>query len=80
MFIINLRYLAEEVVERYQVCQQINACHTKVGKGKGPGKSRTGVFWEVDFTEVKAGKKWVQILMSFCRYLFRMGGSLPHQK
>ena len=34
MFIIKLRYLVEEIVESCKVCQQVNACPTKVGTEK----------------------------------------------
>lgn len=62
VFIINL---AEEIVKRCQVCQQMNACHTKVEKGKRPRGSKPGVFWEIDFTENKPGKYGYKYLLVF---------------
>lgn len=62
---MDLGHLAEEVVERCQVWQQVNACHTKVGKGKRPRGSRPRVFWEIDFTEIKSGKYGYKYLLVF---------------
>lgn len=64
VFIINLRNLAEEIVERCQVCQQVNACHIKVGKGKRPrGKGQESL--GIDFTDIKSEKCGYKYLLVF---------------
>lgn len=60
-----LRYLVEEIVESCKVYQQVNACHNKVGAGKTPRENRLGVFWKVDFTEVKPRKYGHKYLLVF---------------
>ena len=41
-------------VEQCEVCQQVNAYAAK--QGKRPRGELPGVYWEVDFIEVKPGK------------------------
>ena len=62
---MDLRYLVEKIVESCKVCQQVNACHTEIGTGKRPRGNRPGVFWEVDFTEVKPEKYVYKYLLVF---------------
>lgn len=66
VFIINLGYLAEEVEERCQVCQQIYAyCTHQSREGKKTQGKQASVFWEVDFTEVKPGNYGYKYLLFF---------------
>jgi len=43
----------------------VDAYQTKVGGGKRPRGSRPGVFWEIDFTEVKSGRYSYKYLLAF---------------
>ena len=56
MFVMDLRNIADDIVRQCQVCQQVSASQTKQEKGKRLRGNRSGVFWEVDFTEVNPGK------------------------
>lgn len=58
---MDLRYLAEKVVEQCEV----NAYCTKVGIGKKPTGSRPGVFQEAHFMEIKPGKYGYTYLLVF---------------
>jgi hypothetical protein len=77
---MNLRYLVEEIVESCKVCQQVNACLTKRGTGKRPRRNRPGVFWELDFTEVKSGKYSYKYSTVFVDMFFRMGRAFSHER
>ena len=64
IYIIDLRFRAREIVEQYKVCQQMNAYAAKSKQGKRP-RGEPGVYWEVDFTEVKTGKYGYKYLLVF---------------
>jgi len=62
---MDLRFLARETVEHCKVCQQVSAYGAKSKQGKRPRGERPGVYWEVDFTEVKSGKYGYKFLLVF---------------
>ena len=64
IYIIDLRFWAREI-EQYKVGQQVNAYAAKSKQGKRPRGEWPGVYWEVDFTEVKPGKYGYKYLLVF---------------
>uniref|UniRef100_A0ABI7YR87 Integrase catalytic domain-containing protein n=1 Tax=Felis catus TaxID=9685 RepID=A0ABI7YR87_FELCA len=58
--------LIEQVTSACKVCQQVNAGATRVPEGKRTRGNRPGVYWEIDFTEVKphyAGYKYLLVFV-----------------
>lgn len=58
--------LVEQVTSACKVCQQVNAGATRVPEGKRTRGNRPGVYWEIDFTEVKphyAGYKYLLVFV-----------------
>uniref|UniRef100_A0ABI7W5N3 Uncharacterized protein n=1 Tax=Felis catus TaxID=9685 RepID=A0ABI7W5N3_FELCA len=58
--------LIEQVTSASKVCQQVNAGATRVPEGKRTRGNRPGVYWEIDFTEVKphyAGYKYLLVFV-----------------
>ena len=47
------------------MCQQVNAYAAKSKQGKRPRGEQPGVYWDVDFTEVKPGKYGYKYLLVF---------------
>ena len=54
-----------DLVEQCKVCQQLNAYAAKSKQGERPRGEQPGVYWEVDFTEVKPGKYGYKYLLVF---------------
>lgn len=65
IYVMDLRFLARETVEQSKVCQQINAYAAKSKQGKISRGEQSGVYWEVNFTEVKPGKYVYKYLLLF---------------
>ena len=65
VYIIDLRFWAREIVEQCKVCQQVNAYAAKNKQGKRSRVEWPGIYWEVDFTEVKPGKYGYKYLLVF---------------
>ncbi|XP_065376878.1 uncharacterized protein [Macaca fascicularis] len=58
--------LVGQVTSACKVCQQVNAGATRVPEGKGTRGNRPGVYWKIDFTEVKphyAGYKYLLVFV-----------------
>ncbi|XP_044906658.1 uncharacterized protein LOC123383349 [Felis catus] len=58
--------LIEQVTSACKVCQQVNAGATRVPEGRRTRGNRPGVYWEIDFTEVKphyAGYKYLLVFV-----------------
>ena len=62
---MELTFWAREIIEQCKVCQQVNAYAAKGEQGKTPRGEPPGVYWEVDFTEVKPGKYGYKYLLVF---------------
>ena len=65
VYITDLRSWAKEVVEQCKVCQQVNAYAAKSKQGKRPRGEQSGIYWQVNFTEVKPGKYGYKYLLVF---------------
>jgi hypothetical protein len=65
VYIMDLRVLARDSVEQCKVCQQVNAYVAKSKQGKRPRREQPGVYWQVNFTEVKPGKYGCKYLLVF---------------
>ena len=65
VYIMDLRFWAIETVEQYKVYQQVNDYVAKSNQGKRPRGEWLGVYWEVDFIEVKPGKYGYKYLLVF---------------
>ena len=58
-------YTRKKDPEQCKVHQQVNAYAAKSKQGKRPRGEQPGVYWEVDFTEVKPGKYGYKYLLVF---------------
>jgi hypothetical protein len=63
VYIMDLRFWAREIVKQCKVCHQVNANAAKSKQGKRSRGKQPGVYWEVDFTEVKPGKYGYKYLL-----------------
>ncbi|XP_062962488.1 uncharacterized protein LOC134384720 [Cynocephalus volans] len=61
----NLRSTVQEVANRCPACAMTNATTTYRETGKRQRGDRPGVYWEVDFTEVKPGRYGNRYLLVF---------------
>jgi hypothetical protein len=75
--IMDLRFWARETVEHCNVCKQVNAYAAKSKQGKRPRGERPGVYWEVNFTEVKPGKYGYKYLLVFVDTFSECVGAFP---
>ncbi|XP_069869542.1 uncharacterized protein [Dipodomys merriami] len=57
--------LIEDIVKNCKACQLTNAPNQPVTKGARLHGDRPGVYWEVDFTEIKTGKFGYKYLLVF---------------
>lgn len=62
---MDLRFWARETVEHCNVCKQVNAYTAKSNQGKTPRGEWPGVYWEVNFREVKPGKYGYKYLLVY---------------
>ena len=76
VYIMDLRFWAKEIVGECKVCQQVNAYAAKSKQGKRP-RGEPGVYWEVDFTEVKPGKYGYKYLLVFVDTFSECVGAFP---
>lgn len=59
VYVMNLRFLAQETVEECKVYQQVNAYAAKSKQDKILRGEQPGVYWEVDFYRSQARKIWL---------------------
>lgn len=55
--------MAQDVVDRCVRCQAVNAGETRMGRGKRVRGREPGINWEVDFTEMKQGNKYMLVFV-----------------
>ena len=51
-----LGHMVQDVVDRCAQCQAVNVEGTRMGRGKRERGKEPGIYWEIDFTEMKPGK------------------------
>lgn len=77
---MDLRPLVREIVEQCKVYQQANAPAAKSKQGTRPRGEQPGVYWEVDFIEVKLGKYGYKYLQVFVDTLSGWVETFPTMK
>jgi hypothetical protein len=64
-YVLGLRPIAEQVTKSCKMCALTNAAHPFNEQGKRQQGNRPGVYWEIDFTEIKPGKYGNKYLLVF---------------
>ena len=57
--------MAQDVVDRCAPCQAVNVGRTRMGRGKRKRGKDPGIYWEMDFTEMKLGKYGHKYMLAF---------------
>ena len=57
--------MVQDVVDRCAQCQAVNMGRTIMGKGKRERGKEPGIYWEIDFTEMKPGKYGHKCMLVF---------------
>ncbi|XP_027292560.1 uncharacterized protein LOC113839243 [Cricetulus griseus] len=64
-YVLGLNAIIKEVIESCQACTLTNAARSFKEPGKRMRGDRPGIYWEVDFTEIKPGKYGNKYLLVF---------------
>ncbi|MEJ1272722.1 hypothetical protein NN561_003575 [Cricetulus griseus] len=64
-YVLRLNTIIKEVIESCQACTLTNAARSFKEPGKRMRGDRLGIYWEVDFTEIKPGKYGNKYLLVF---------------